>query len=198
MTLDGSKQRSEEIALHELEAMFGRAAPRSWPCPDEKILAQCAFLHTVTWVRRWASAETQPRLAWQPEERAVRKALNVLASKLPRLIHPDKALSLLALPAFSHERVAALELLQRLVPIVLEEMGPDLKRGKESARWHAAATLIAAEATDAWTQAGRTKFGCNATSPLVKFTEEFLARAGIEQDPATIAMALQRDRRGKS
>jgi hypothetical protein len=185
----GRDQRSDDIALPELAEMFRRAAPR-WPVPDEQMLDQCAFLHSVAWVRRWSSPETQPQRAWQPMERDVRKALATLASSLPPLI--DTYRQLTGLPPFSQERVVPLIILHRLIPIAQAALGPDFHRGTRSASWHAAASMIAAEAKDAWEQAGRTEFGRNPTSPLVRFTREFLSRAGIEQDHNTIAIALQR------
>jgi hypothetical protein len=185
----GRDQRSDDIALPELAEMFRRAAPR-WPVPDEQMLDRCAFLHSITWVRRWSTPETQPQRAWQPMERDVRKALTTLASSLPPLIDTYRKLS--GLPPFSQERVASLVILHRLIPIAQAALGPDFHRGTRSASWHAAASMIAAEAKDAWEQAGRTEFGRNPTSPLVRFTREFLSRAGIEQDHNTIAIALQR------
>jgi hypothetical protein len=189
LTLPAGGQRPDDIALPELVAMFRRAAPRG-PCPDAIILAQYGFLHSVGWVRRWVRPETQPKRAWEHEEREVRKALNILTTALPPLIETYQ--KLVGLPPFGPARVAALLSLNDLLPAALTAIEPDFHRPKLTADWHAAAALIAAEAMEAWQQAGRTKFGQNPTSPLVRFTQEFLSRAGIEQDNATIAMAFQR------
>jgi hypothetical protein len=94
---------------------------------------------------------------------------------------------------------AALLLLNKMLPVALAALGPDLHRGTRSEDWHAAAAMIAEEAIEAWRLAGHTKkIGTNSTSSLVSFVHEFLARAGLEKDNATIAKALQGANLGKT
>ena len=76
------------------------------------------------------------------------KALTALASSLPPLIDTYRKLS--GLPPFSQERVAPLVILHRLIPTAQAALGPDFHRGTRSASWHPAASMIAAEAKDAW------------------------------------------------
>jgi hypothetical protein len=185
----GSRDQSGENTPRQLQAMFERAAPH-WPVPTEEVLDRCAFLHSITWVRRWTTPETRPGRAWEPVERDVRDALRTLQTQLPKMIEIHR--KLVGVPPIGQAHHAALLLLNDMVPLALAGLGPDLHRGKRTEDWHAAASMIADEAIDAWRQAGHTKnIGANATSPLVSFVHEFLARAGIEKDNATIAKALK-------
>ena len=108
-----------------------------------------------------------------------RKALETLAMALPPLIEAYQRL--VGLPTFGPARVATLSFLRDLLPVASFALAPKYHRGRSSASWHAAAGIIGAEAKEAWESTGRTKFGCNPTSPLVHFVQEFLARAGIEK-----------------
>ena len=123
-------------------------------------------------------------------ERDVRGALKTLQTQLPKLIETHR--KLVGLPPIGVAHHAVLLLFADLLPIAFAALGPDLNRGKRGEDWHAVAALIAEEATEAWRLAGHTKkIGKNPTSPLVAFVHEFLARAGIERDNATIAKALK-------
>ena len=189
-------QSSGENTPRQLQAMFARAAPH-WPIPSEEIIDRCAFLHTYTWVGRWTAPETRPRRAWESVERDVRNALKTLRTQLPKMIEVHRRL--VGVPPIGPAHHAALLLLNDMLPAALAALGPDLHRGTRSEDWHAAAALIAEEAIEAWRLAGHTKnIGTNPTSPLVSFVHEFLARAGIEKDNATIAKALREANLGKT
>jgi hypothetical protein len=189
-------QSSGENTPRQLQAMFERAAPH-WPIPSEEIIDRCAFLHTSTWAVRWTTPETRPRRAWDTVERDVRAALKILQAQLPKMIEVHR--KLVGVPPIGPAHHAALLLLNDMLPVALAALGPDLHRGKRSEDWHAAAALIAEEAIEAWRLAGHTKnIGTNPTSPLVSFVHEFLARAGIDKDHATIAKALKGATLGKT
>jgi hypothetical protein len=181
--------QNDDISLPELRTMFAEAGPRG-PCPDEKILDEHGFLHTITWVRRWTTAETQPKRAWQPELDDARKALTTLKEVLPRIL--DVQRKLVGLPPVTYDSLAILLHLYDVIPHAMIALGPDFHRGKRSSPWQAPACVIATEAMEAWRKAGRTVFGLTADSPLVRFTAAFLSRAGIEVSHEAIAMSFQR------
>jgi hypothetical protein len=160
-----------------------------------KILGECAFLRSTNWIERWTTPETRPRRAWEHVERDVRNALKTLQTQLPKMIEIHR--KLVGVPPIGPAHHTALLVLNDMLPIAQAALGPDLHRGKRGEDWHAAAALIADEAIEAWGLAGRTTIGINPTSPLVSFVHEFLARAGIEKDHATIAKALRGATLGK-
>ena len=178
---------SDDVPIDELVAMFRKAA-KNGPCPDAAILEECAMLHRTTWVRRWENEKTAPRGEWQPLERNVRKALKLLAKDLPPLLEFYRKFALQ--PSFDEGRFAILTAVHMYVPRAMAALPVETR--KPIAYWHAPASLIAAEAMEAWQKAGRTRFGHNPTSPLVRFTRAFLARAGIEPGDDVIAAAFRR------
>jgi hypothetical protein len=188
-------QSSGENTPRQLQAMFERTAPR-WPIPSEEIIDRCAFIHSTTWVRRWATPETRPRRAWEHVERDVRNALKTLQAQLPKMIEVHRRL--VGVPPIGTAHHVALLPLNDMLPVALVALGPDLHRGTRSEDWHAAAALIAEEAIEAWRLAGHTKnINTNPTSPVVTFVHEFLASSGNAKDNATIAKALKGANFGK-
>ena len=180
---------ADEIKLSELVEMFREAAPRG-PCPTEEMIDRCAFLHTTTWVPRGIASASGPRREGYEAEQDARKALATLSTALPQVI--DIHRKLVGLPPFFPHRIKILEGLNKMLPLATAALGRDLRRHTRSAPWMVVASLTACEAMDAWSQAGRKKFGKNQTSPLVRFTKAFLARAGINVDESAISRAFQR------
>jgi hypothetical protein len=178
------RAKSSHIAPHALVTMF-RAAAQNGPCPTEDMLDNCTRLRDTAWVREVIAHAPN---FWEPSQREVHGALETLSQVLPEFLAAYRLL--VEHGGFDDRNFGVLVLLNEIVPAALSVTEPF--PGSGSRAWHGPATLIALDAMKAWRLAGRRQFGCNRTSPLVKFVQAFLASAGVHQEPGTIAQHFQR------
>jgi hypothetical protein len=164
--------------------MFRRAA-RNGPCPSADMLDECTFIRSTSWVREMIAAETP---AWEPAQRAALSAVRTLSVVLPQILVAYRGM--VGFPPFDHRRVAVLQHLDDTIPGVIAALEPF--RDRRVRPWHMPAELIAMDAIKAWRLAGRLRLGCNAESPLVKFVQAFLDRAGVLQESGTISKLFER------
>jgi hypothetical protein len=175
------QRKSDHIDPHELVAMFRRAARRG-ACPTIAMLDECPFLRSTPWVREMMASVPE----WEPAEREAHRALRILSDMLPEILVAYR--KLLGFHPFDHRRLAVLGRLYEIIPAASAALEPF----HGSPAWHGPAELIAMDAMKAWRLAGRLRFGCNKTSPLVNFVQAFLERANVHQEHGTIASAFYR------
>ncbi len=181
-----------EIEMSALVAMFRRAA-KNGPCPSEDILKEIEFLQYYSWITPMTDFVKSPLEPAEVQE--ARDAIAVLIRTLPKLINRKvENAGLISATSNRTDELRSLEALNSHLGAAIAALGVKPKKKTRSAPWYAAAETIACDAMRAWAQAGRRDFGTNPTSPVVKFTQEFLALGGIRQEANTIAIALQRGR----
>jgi hypothetical protein len=119
----------------------------------------------------------------------VRQSIATLEEAVPQVISLFAAYETLEVVPDSKHRDEFIVLL-RMLPRLRTALKPE---GPIRKPWHVPAEAIGFSAMIAWKRAGRVKFAAKPTSPIVRFTEEFLARAeGIERDPEAIAAVFER------
>ena len=180
---------SDDVPLDELVSMFRQAA-KNGPCPDAAHITDCDMLFRTTWIRDIIDTEKGVYVEWHGVERAARKALKDLIKKLPPLIELYKSFSNIT-PSITGQQIIILSTLHENASLAVAAMPPERKQ--HIALWHVPASLIADDARTAWRKVGRTRFSYKPTGPLVRFTQAFLARAGIERNHDEIAAALKRE-----
>jgi hypothetical protein len=180
------QRKSDQIDAHELLAMFRRAARRG-ACPTIAMLDECPFLRSTTWVGDMMASAPE----WEPAQREALRALRILSDKLPEIV--DAYRELLGFHPFDHRRLWVLGRLYEMIPAASAALEPF----HGAPAWRGPAELIAMDAMKAWRLAGRLRFGCNVTSPLVNFVQAFLEMANVCQPHGTIAMAFQRGSIGR-
>jgi hypothetical protein len=181
-----------DITLKELAAMF-RSAAVNGPCPTEEMLKAFPRLQRFGWVEKMRKFSLHQKSKIEEAEAEVRQAMRQLHKNLPTVINFYRKIASLGLPAFDPiTKIEPLIMLYGAIPEAQSALFPEHVR-ERVADWHAPAEVIAVDAMEAWRLSGRVRFGANDTSPLVKFTKDFLDRCGGEpRTDRAIAGAFQR------
>jgi hypothetical protein len=188
-----SQRAAGKIELSELVAMFRHAYPEG-KCPDASFLATRRQLQSTDWVRDLIALEQRHLGDVGRISEAVREALTCLYELLPMLIACYPRLGDWDDDGIDGQKAVPLLLIHLRIRDALNVVPEsNLPRKGKAGVWHKSAALIALHAMEAWDSAGNDpNFGVSRSSPVVRFTQAFLAKAGVHQDEGTIAQAFSR------
>jgi hypothetical protein len=182
-----NQQQSDEVRPEEIVEMFWQAS-KTMPVPTAAICADCSNLRSTPWVKALMLREQEP---WEIAEREALNGLKAALQNLPQVVREYRKLANIA--PLDKRQLAALINVSEMLPAAIAALEQLSGQSNQASIWHLSAEVIAMDAMTAWRLAGWTdEFGCFSRSPLVRFTQAFLARAGVTRSEGAIAMAFER------
>jgi hypothetical protein len=182
-----NQKQSDEVTPDEIAEMFLQAS-QTMPLPSTAICADCTWLRSTLWVKGLVIRNQEP---WETAEHEALSGLEAALQHLPHVVREYRKLANIA--PLDKRQLTALVNVSEMLPAAIAALEQLSGQSNQASIWHLPAEVIATDAMIAWRRAGWAQgFGCYSRSPLVRFTQSFLSRAGVTRSEGAIAMAFAR------